>query len=369
MVALAAMIGTGARAQDLSGNWQGTLKAGKGVRLVVKIAKLDKGWSATLYNVDQAGQSLNASSVSLDGSTFTFKVDLMSMSYVGKLSADGKSMSGTWMQGTQVTPLDLTLATPETAWDIPEPPKPEKPMAADADPSFDVATIKPNPSGGASIQQLTLQGRDFVVRNGSLNDLITFAYGIQIKQLVASPVWADGDRYDIHGVPDQPGQPSMVQSRAMVRKLLADRFGLKSHHEKRELSAYVLSGKANEKLTPSKTIQGQLPGFGASPGNGGLTLHLLNGTMSDFTDFLQMLVLDKPVVDQTGIAGRFDANVTFTPELYMFSGHPPKLPASDVPDAPDLFTAIGLQTGLKLSAEKTQVDVLVIDRVEKPSPN
>jgi uncharacterized protein (TIGR03435 family) len=161
----------------------------------------------------------------------------------------------------------------------------------------------------------------------------------------------------------------MAQSRAMVRKLLADRFGLKFHHEKRELSAYVLSGKANEKLAPSKTIQGQLPGFGASPGTGGLTLHLINGTMSDFTDFLQMLVLDKPVVDQTGITGRFDANVTFTPELYMFNGNPPKLTASDVPDAPDLFTAMQQQLGLKLSAEKTQVDVIAIDQVEKPSPN
>ncbi|MGA1981338.1 MAG: TIGR03435 family protein [Acidobacteriaceae bacterium] len=370
IVALAAMLGTGARAQDLSGNWQGTLKVGKDLRVIFNVYKGEKdGWSAKFYSIDQTPQPIPVNSVTKQGSTVKMTIDMIGGGFEGKLSDDGKTMTGTWTQGQQPFPLVLVRATPETAWEIPEAPKAEKPMAADADPSFDVATIKPNPSGGTSIQQLTLNGRDFVVRNGSFNDLITFAYGIQIKQLVGSPAWADSDRYDIHGIPDLPGQPNMVQARSMVRKLLADRFGLKFHHEKRELSAYVLSGQASEKLTPSKTVQGQLPGFGASPGTGGLTLHLINGTMSDFTDFLQMLVLDKPVVNQTGIAGRFDANVTFTPELYMFNGHAPKLPTSDVPDAPDLFTAIQRQIGLKLTAEKTDVDVIVVDHVDKPSPN
>jgi uncharacterized protein (TIGR03435 family) len=157
--------------------------------------------------------------------------------------------------------------------------------------------------------------------------------------------------------------------RGIFRKLLADRFQLTFHHEKREMAAYVLTvGKTGQKLAPTQ-IQGSLPGFGASPGKGGLTIHLANGTMTDFTDFLQMLVLDKPVVDQTSITGRYDANVTFTPDQTQFGGNLPKLPTSDVPDAPDLFAAMQQQLGLKLSAEKTQVDVLVIDHVEKPSPN
>ncbi len=377
LVALVVLLAPTMRAQtaappapgDLSGNWQGTLNAGKGVRFVVKIAKADKAWTVTLFNADQASQSLNASSVSLEGSTFKFKVDLMSMSYVGKLSADGKSMSGTWTQGTQVTPLDMVRATPETAWAIPEAPKPPTPMAANADPSFDVATIKPNPSGKPSIQGLTLQGRHLVVVNGSLDDLVTFAYSLHVKQVVKATGWMDSDRYDIDAVPDQPGTPNVDQMRIMVRKLLADRFALKFHQEKRDLSAYVLTaGKTGQKLTPTQ-VKGNLPGFFASPGTGGLTLHLINGTMSDFTSFLQMLVLDKPVVDQTGITGRFDSNVTFTPDQAQFNGNPPKLPKADVPDASDLFTAIQLQMGLKLAAEKTAVDVVVIDHVEKPSPN
>jgi uncharacterized protein (TIGR03435 family) len=377
LVAIVALFGPTLHAQsaappapgDLSGNWQGTLKTGKDVRIVMKVAKLDKGWSATLYNADQASQSLNASSVSQDGSTFKFKVDLLSANYDGKLSADGKSISGTWIQGGQPSPLTLVRATPETAWDIPDAPKPPTPMAADADPSFDVATIKPNPSGGTSIKGLNLKGRHLVVNNGSLNDLVTFAYSLHVKQVVNGTGWMDSDRYDIDAVPDQPGTPNIDQARIMVRKLLADRFALKVHHDKRDLSAYVLTaGKAGQKLTPTQ-VKGINPGFGASPGTGGLTLHLVNGTMNDFTSFLQLLVLDKPVVDQTGITGRFDCNVTFTPDQTQFNGNLPKLPASDVPDAPDLFTAIQQQLGLKLSAEKTAVDVLVIDHVEKPSPN
>jgi uncharacterized protein (TIGR03435 family) len=371
LVALVALVATPTLlAQDFTGNWQGTIKAGgKDVRIVVKVAKLDKGWSATLFNADQASQSLNASSISQDGSTFKFKVDLLSANYDGKLSADGKSMAGSWTQGTQTLPLTLVRATPETAWDIPEAPKPPTPMAADADPSFDVATIKPNPSGAPSIQGLTLQGRHLVVKNGSLNDLVTFAYSLHVKQVVNGTGWMDNDRYDIDAVPDQPGTPNVDQMRTMVRKLLADRFALKFHNEKRDLAAYVLAaGKTGQKLTPTQ-VKGNLPGFFASPGTGGLTMHLVNGTMSDFTSFLQMLVLDKPVVDQTGITGRYDCNITFTPDQTQFNGNAPKLPKADVPDAPDLFSAIQQQLGLKLSAEKTAVDVLVIDHVEKPSPN
>ena len=208
-----------------------------------------------------------------------------------------------------------------------------------------------------------------VVRNGSLQDLITFAYSVQIKQIVGTQGWTGSDRYDIDAVPDQPGTPNLEQLRSMVRKLLADRFKLTLHHEKREMSAYVLTpGKTAQKLTPTQ-VKGTLPGFFAGPGSGGLTLHLVNGTMTDFTSFLQMLVLDKPVVDQTGITGRYDSNVTFTPDQTQFNGQPPKLPPADVPDAPDLFTAIQQQLGLRLAAEKTAVDVIVLDHVEKPSPN
>jgi uncharacterized protein (TIGR03435 family) len=371
IVAFATLYVPALRAQDISGNWQGTLKVGKDLRVIFNLYKGDKdGWSAKMYSIDQTPQPIPVNSVTHTGSDIKMTIDIVGGGFAGKLSDDNKTMTGTWTQGTQTFPLTLVRATPETAWDIPTPPPTEKPMTADADPSFDVATIKPNPSGGTRMQGLTMNGRNFRVRNGSLIDLITFAYDVQVKQVAGAPAWADNDRYDIDGVPDQPGQPNMKQARGMVQKLLTERYKLTIHHEKREMSAYVLSApKTAPKLTESKTIQGQLPGMFATPGKGGLTLHLINGTMTDFTSFLQMLVLDKPVVDQTGITGRYDSNVTFTPDQTQFNGQPPKLPPADVPDAPDLFTAIQQQLGLRLAAEKTAVDVIVLDHVEKPSPN
>jgi len=292
LVALAALVATPAlRAQsaappapgDLSGNWQGTLKAGKDLRIIFNIYKGEKdGWSAKMYSIDQTPHPFPVTSVIRQGSAVTISVDLLGGSFEGKLDASGKSIAGTWTQGGQPLPLTLLRATPETAWDIPTPPAAEKPMAADADPSFDVATIKPNPSGGSSLQGLGPKGRHLMVVNGSLDDLITFAYSLQVKQVVNGPGWMDSDRYDIDALPDQPGTPNLEQARSMMKKLLADRFALKFHHDKRDLAAYVLTvWKTGQKLTPTQ-LKGNLPGFFYTPGTGGLTLHLINGTMKNF---------------------------------------------------------------------------------------
>ena len=103
-------------------------------------------------------------------------------------------------------------------------------------PGVDVATIKPNNSGLSGMQQLTINGRDFKTVNSSLSDLMQFAYNVQLKQIIGAPEWIDKDRYDIAGTPDQEGAPSVEQLRTMVRKLIAERFQLKFHHDKRELS-------------------------------------------------------------------------------------------------------------------------------------
>jgi uncharacterized protein (TIGR03435 family) len=355
---------------DISGDWQGTLQAGRSLRTILQIAKTDKGWSAKMYSIDQGGQPINASSATLDGSTFKYSVDLIGGSYQGTLNADGNSIVGSWTQGPNPIPLTFVRATKETAWEIPALRPPPKPMKEDADPSFDVATIKPNNSGASSMQGLTMNGRNFATRNSSLADLIGFAYEVQMKQIVGGPDWLDKDRYDIAAVPDQEGAPNVQQLRLMVQKLLASRFNLKFHHDQRDLSAYVLTvGKNGQKLTPTQ-LKGSLPGMGMRPGPTGLMLVMANAKLTDFTGFLQMLVLDRPVVDRTGITGRFDYNVTFTPDDSEFNGHPPKLPQTETSDsAPNLFAAIQEQLGLKLDAQKTSVDVIAIDHVEKPSAN
>ena len=357
---------------DMAGNWQGTVDMGKSVRTVMSIKKADKGWSGTMYLFgDKGAQPLTASSITLDGSTFKFAVSVIGGTYEGTLSGDGNSIDGNLTGGPKPLPLTLVRATKETAWEIPPPPPPPKLMAADADPSFDVATIKPNNSGASSIQGLTLNGRNFATRNSSLGDLIGFAYEVQAKQIVAAPDWLDKDRYDIAAVPDQDGAPNVQQLRVMVQKLLTSRFNLKFHHDQRELSAYVLTvGKNGQKLTPTQ-LKGSLPGMGMRPGPTGLTLVMANSRLADFTGFLQMIVLDRPVVDRTGVTGRFDYSVTFTPDDSQFNGHPPKLPPSTetTESSPNLFTALQQQLGLKLDAEKTSVDVIAIDHVEKPSAN
>jgi uncharacterized protein (TIGR03435 family) len=369
---LSALVCGVARAQDVVGDWQGALDLGGGhLRMVVKVTKADKGGlGAKLYNADRGTPPMNASSVALNGTSFKFSVEQMSVVYEGKLSADGKTIAGAWTQGGTPAPLTLVRATKETAWDIPEPPAPPKPMAADANPGFEVATIKPNDSGEANLRQLTMNGRNFVLKNGSFDDLIGFAYNVQKKQIMNGPDWVDKDRYDIAGVPDVEGNPNVDQLRMMIQKLLADRFKVTFHHEKRELSAFVLrTEKTGQKLIASDSTDTR-PNVGFRGVPSGVTMVVTNATVGELTSVLAMMVLDRPVVDQTGVTGKYDLSVTFMPDGSQFNGRPPRQSAADgVEAAPDLYQAIEKQLGMKLTQEKAPVDVLVIDHVEKPSAN
>jgi uncharacterized protein (TIGR03435 family) len=295
----------------------------------------------------------------------------MGATFEGTLSPDETSIAGTFTMGAKPYPLTLARATKETAWEIPPPPQPSKPMDPNVDPAFEVATIKPSNSTESTLQGVNVNGRNFTTRNTSLGDLISIAYGLHAKQIVDAPGWAESDRYDIAATFDHEGAPNLQQLQTMIAKLLVDRFSLKFHHDKRDLSAFVLTvAKTGPKLTPTE-IKNSLPGFGSRTGPGGLTLNVRDANMTDFTTFLRSVVLDRPVVDQTGLADKFDFTVKFTPDDSEYNGHPPKIPApTDTTESfPDLFKALQEQDGLKLSAEKLPVDVLVIDHVEKPSPN
>jgi uncharacterized protein (TIGR03435 family) len=381
----AVLMGGALRAQDVAGSWQGTLHAAKDLRVVVKISKDGAGGSAGLkavvYSVDQGGQPMDASSITVDGTnsggtnpggaTVKFAVASIGGSYAGTLSADGKTITGEWAQGGGPLPLVLVRATAETAWAIPTPAAPPKLMAANADPSFETATITPNLSGGTGMEQLVVDGARFAVQNGSLDDLIAYAYDVQRKQIVGGPEWMDKDRYNIAATIGQEGIPSPQQLRTMIRKLLASRFKLALHHDKREMDAYVLTtASGGAKLTAAKET-GPLPGIGFRPGTGGVALGVQNGTVAEFAGFLQSIVLDRPVVDRTGVTGRFDFTVTFTPDASEFNGHAPKLPPrpATVAAAPSLTDALAQQLGLTMSAEKTAVDAIVVDRAEKPGAN
>jgi len=367
-------------AKDILGIWQGTLhieQANRDLRIEVRIAKTASGeYKTTFYSIDQGGQPLGANKTSFEDGTLTFSMDAIGGKYVGKMSPDGKTITGTWTQGPNPMALNLERTTEDAAWPIPEAPKP---MAPDANPSFEVATIKPNNSGATQMQGLVIQGRKFLTRASSLDDLISFAYNVQTKQILGGPAWTGSDRYDIEALPDAEGVPNAQQIRTMIQKLLADRFKLTFHHEQRDMPAYVLEvAKGGEKLTPTQT-KGNLPALGFGPGTGGITLRAINATIGDLAGMLQLIVLDRPVVDRTGIEGRYDLKCTFTPDDSQFNGHPPRLPSpsggdaqgstADTAAAPSLYEAMQQELGLKLTPEKTGVDVMVVDHVEKPSPN
>ena len=356
-------------AQSIADTWQGTLHAGRDLRVVAKISKADGGgYKAAFYSIDQGGDPIPVAKITLDGTTVKMSITAIGGTYEGKLSGDGKTIAGTWTQGPNPLALNLERATPATEWTIPPPTPHLPPMAANADPKFEVATIKPSKPDTPG-KMFRVQGRRFKTLNTTLNEIISFAYGVHSKQVIGVPAWADTDKFDIDAEPDGEGAPSDKQWKSMLQKLLVERFKLTFHHDKRELSVYVLSvAKTGQKMTKSEGDPNGLPGLWFQQLG---DLNVRNANMADFSGLMQSTVLDRPVLDQTGITGRWDFTLKWTPDDSQFAGFgariPPPTDAANAP--PNLYTAIQEQVGLKLEATKAPADVMVIDRVEKPSDN
>jgi uncharacterized protein (TIGR03435 family) len=348
-------------ARNIAATWQGTLHTGRDLRFVFRITKAGDGTlRATFYNIDGAPDGIPVISTTLSASLL--KLELPFGTYEGTVSADGNSIAGTWRQGSNPLPLNLARAKSDNEWTIPQPPPRLPPMAADANPTFEVAAIKPSGPDEHG-PRFDFQHRRFSVIHTSLSDLLKFSYGVQQRQIAGVPEWVNSESYDIFAEPGGEGEPSIKQWQSMVRKLMADRFQLKFHNEKRELTVYVLSvAKSGPKMTRSESDPSAPTGLGfGPPGNFGAT----NATMADFAEAMGQGAVDRPVVDQTGLTGRFDFRLTWTPDeahLGVAGGSNPDAP-------PDLFTAIQEELGLKLVSTKTPVDVLVVDHVERPSAN
>ena len=354
---------------SIDDTWQGTLHAGKDLRTVVKITKgPDGSLKSMFYSIDQGGQPLTVKTTTFQGGELKFNIELIDGTYVGKMSADGTTITGEWKQGDKPLPLILARATTDTAWTIPEPPPVIPAMDSKADPNWEVATIKlSDPAsqgkgfGGAP--------RKFQTHNTTLNDLIMFAYDVNAKQVLNGPAWMETDKFDITtGQPDAPGSPNAAQLKLMLRKLLQSRFAMKYHMEKKEMSAYVLTvAKGGPKMTRSEADPNNLGAFGFRQlGN----LIVRNQTMADVAHGFQGAVFDRPVVDHTGLEGRWDFSLKWTPDETQFAVFNVKIVPNDAADAPPpIYTAIQEQIGLKLEAGKPQVDVMVLDHVDKPSEN
>jgi uncharacterized protein (TIGR03435 family) len=366
-------------AQTLTGTWQGALKIPQApngeLRIVMKISTTPQDTlKAEMYSIDQGGQAIPAGSVKQSGSGLKITVPAINGSYEGSLSADGNTITGTWTQGAPL-PLALVKATPATAWTIPEPLPPPKMMEAKAKPEFEVATIKPSdpkrPGWGITVNRSGM----FTTLNTNLSDLIKFAYSVHPKQIIGAPAWVDSEKFDLSAKPDTPGMPSVDQMRAMLQKLLADRFSLAFHKEKKELSAYAITvAKDGDKLKKEENSRVPIPGFGGMPQRG---FNVRNATIAEFAAVMQAQFMEQPVVDQTGLGDtRYSFILKWTPDPSQNAGFgagllPPN-PQSPAPDAdapPDLFAAMQQQLGLQMKTRKIPVDVMVIDKVQRPSAN
>jgi uncharacterized protein (TIGR03435 family) len=344
----------------LAGSWQGTLQVGAGQRLVLKIRREGAEWRGIAYNLDdpyQAYEGRSTTQMSFDGSTLRLAIAPVDLAYEGKLSADGGSIVGTATQAGQPHSLTLVRAEGDAAWAIPEP---QKAMATNADPDWEVVTVKPT-DPTVTNASTGMEGRQFVLTNRSVETLLLVGYSVHKKQIVDAPDWVRTERWDIRGVPDVPGQPSIRQMQALTRKLLAERFGLVTHMEKREMEVYALTvAKGGAKMTPSAGDPNGVPNENDRENGGQRTMQSANMSMADFA-LIMTYFMDRPVVDQTGLTGRYDFRFQWT---FDESRAP-----VDGSAAPGVFTAIQEQLGLKLEPVKTATDVLVIDKVEQPSAN
>jgi len=354
--------------QELVGTWQGTL-APPGpppLRIVLKIARgADDKLTGQAFSIDQGAQPIPLNAISLDGRTFKFKIDPINATYEGTFGPDGNAINGTFTQGMPL-PLNLARATPATAWAIPEPPPPPKPMDPSADPGIEVATVKPSPADARG-RLYTIRGTQVMAINVTLLNVITFAYDLHERQVSGGPAWMSTERFEIAIKPDTPGQPNIAQMKKIFQKALVDRFQFKFHTEKRELSVYAITQPPNttHKLTVS-TSQSNLanmifPRAGLLPAQ--------NATMTDFAQSLQGAVMDRPVINQTNIQGRYNFTLDWTPDEFQFASFGPR--QGPIPDTgkPNIFQAFQDQLGLKLESTKAPADVMVIDKAEKPSDN
>jgi len=241
------------------------------------------------------------------------------------------------------------------------------PMAADADPSYEVATIKP--AGPDEYRGVRVQGVRLFMTSTSLVDVMMFAYGVHQMQVVGGPEWVKTEKFDLLIQPNMPGRPSTAQMRSIVRKLLADRFKLVLHHAHKELPVYgIVVAKGGPKMTPTtaESVATNTAMGGYSEGVFGAK----NATMSEFASLMQRYVgLDRPIVDHTGFSGKYDFKLSWTPDPLQSNGNSPSRTTNDANADPDFFTAIQEQLGLKLQPVKEPTDVLVIDSVEQPSEN
>ena len=233
-------------------------------------------------------------------------------------------------------------------------------MAKDADPDWEVVTVRPS-DPNARNDTFDVRGRHVIIGHRTVETMLRLAYGVQKSQIAGLPDWGTTEHFDADGIPTVEGQPNLKQFQAMLRKLLAERFGLVMHSEQRELPVYALTvAKGGPKMARSKGDPNGLPNDDDGQNGGQRSVRMENTTMGEFVLDL-MFYTDRPVLDRSGLPGRWDFTLKWTADET-------KAP-TDGSAPPSLFTAIQEQMGLKLEPVKAMADVLVVDKVERPGAN
>jgi len=265
-------------------------------------------------------------------------------------------------------------------------------------PEFEVASIKPAPPPTGNNMRVMMGGNPGRVNmsNITLRDMLRQAYQVKDYQ-ISGPDWMNSTRYDV--VATIPHNTPREQVPLMWQSLLADRFKLTLHREKKELPVYALVvGKNGPTLKEAEDngAPAPPPGPGGFPGMGGGRgmvqmgrgrLTAKRATVGGFADLLSRQ-MDRPVVDQTELQGFYDFSLEWTPDerqrmqfMPGMPGPPPGAggedhaaraggPEGPPPSGPTIFVAVQEQLGLKMEAKKSPVEILVIDHLEKaPTEN
>jgi uncharacterized protein (TIGR03435 family) len=243
-------------------------------------------------------------------------------------------------------------------------------FAQTTSPAFEIASIRPSKTNESWFWDVTPGGR-VVCRNCVLKRLIVLAYRVQEYQVVGGPAWISKDQFDIEAKPDTMSNPTDEQSRQMLRNLLEERFRLRVRMETRNGPVYALIVFKNG---PPRSVDQSPPAeTGPFPEPNGPTprgaMRMTAGSASGKAIPIPLLAqtLGRPVIDKTGLAGRYDIDARWTPES-MPLDLPPDAPVPEA-DGPSLFTALQEQVGLKLESTTGPVQQLIIAGVERPSEN
>jgi len=244
-------------------------------------------------------------------------------------------------------------------------------------PSFEVASVKPSAPAVAPPRISGQPGGRFTATNTTLKLLMTIAYGVLDFQILGGPNWINTDRWDIEAkaeegsIPPPTGRPDTTLG-SMVQSLIEDRFQLRMHRETKEMPVYelfVAKGGVKMKLSADQTLPSFLePGDPKPRGLIGVRRGSLEGQGVMLSSFIQVLSqqLGRSIIDKTDLKGLYDITLQWSPELVQGPGG---LTEPSDNSRPSFFTAVQEQLGLRLDSAKGPVEVLIIDRAEKPAEN